>query len=242
MQKTESVENIFARAWTLFRANPVLLVPGLVVGLVAGLVVGLFAVRPPLDPNDYTAVIANAGRMAFAGAISFAVSILALLITQSYTVGMAGAAWERGTTSLADGAAAFKHDAGRLLGIVILLGIVGFIAAILTLGVGWIVVLFFAIYAIPAVVLDDRQPIKALQISFTIATKRFAPTLIIVAALFVIGLVVGLLVLPLAFVPFLGPIVAAIVSQAVVVYSTLVIVGEFLAAHRAPDIITGTPL
>lgn len=237
--QTDSVENLFARAWTLLRANPVLLVPGLVVGVVAGIVTGFFAVPAPADPNDYSGAIARAGAAAFSAAITLAVSILALLVTQSYTVGMAGAAWARGTASLADGAASFKEDAGRLLGTIVLLAVGGFVIGIFTFGIGWAVLLFFAIYAIPAVVLDNRDPIPALQLSFAIATKRFASTLIIVALLFVLALVVGLCMAPLAFLPFLGPIVAAIIGQAIVVYSTLVIVGEYLATHNAPDIIEG---
>ena len=96
--------------------------------------------------------------------------------------------------------------------------------------------MFFALYTIPAVVIGGLSPIAALQQSFSIATKRFVSTILIVLMLFVISIVVGLLALPLHVVPLLGPLIAAILTQAVVVYSTLVVVGEFLIVRESPDI------
>jgi hypothetical protein len=117
--QSDSVENIFARAWSLLAKNPVIIVPGLVVGLVAGIVQVAFAAHPQFvdasGNTDAVAAIAGAGRAAFSAAISIVVGVLAFLITQTYTTGMAGAAWLRGVTSLADGRASFREDAGRLL-------------------------------------------------------------------------------------------------------------------------------
>jgi hypothetical protein len=119
--------------------------------------------------------------------------------------------------------------------------VIGILAGIITLGIGWLVVLFFSIYVVPAVVLDNFGAIPAFRLSASIAMKRALSTISIIVLLFAIGLVLGLLTLPLAFIPFLGPIVAAIVSQAVTAYATLVIVGEYLQARRSPDIIAGGP-
>jgi len=168
--------------------------------------------------------------------------VLAFLVTQTYTTGMAGAAWQNGITTLTDGAASFREDAGRLFAAVVLVAAIGIVAGLITLGVGWFIVLFFAMYVVPAVVLDNYGAVPALKLSSTIATKRVLSTIIIIVMLFVIGLVLGLLLLPLAFIPFLGPIVTAIVSQSVTAYATLVIVGEYLSARRSPDIIAAGPL
>lgn len=229
-----TVENLFARSWDLLSKNPVILAPGIVVGILVGIV--QFMVTPAIDYNDPSTALGAAGRAVTAGLIMACVGVLAYLVTQTYTVGMAGKAWERGTTTLADGSAAFHEDAGRLLGALLVLFVIGAVLAVFTLGIGWIVFLFFAIYTVPAVILGNMGATTALQQSFSIATKRFVPTLIIVAMLFVIGLVAGIIALALHVVPLLGPIVAAILTQAIVAYSTLVIVGEYLAVRSAPDI------
>ncbi len=227
--QSDSVENIFARAWTLLTANPVIVVPGLIVGLVVGIINGAIAPHPqPGDPLPL-------GSLAVAASVSLALGILAFLVTQTYTTGMAGAAWQTGIASLDDGRAAFRQDAGRLLAAVLLIAVVGIAIAVITLGIGWFVVLFFAMYIVPAVVLENRGAAGAFRISATIARRRALSTIIIIVMLFVIGLVVGLLALPLHFVPFIGPIVVAIVTQAVTAYATLVIVGEYLSARRAAD-------
>ncbi|GAC1408212.1 MAG: hypothetical protein NVSMB64_16140 [Candidatus Velthaea sp.] len=233
--QTDSVENIFARAWSLLTKNPVILLPGIVVGIAVGIV--QFFVVPPLDYSGDLSTLNVAGR-AFGALIMLGVGVLAYLVTQGYTVGMAGAAWQKGTADLGDGAAAFQQDAGRLLGALLLLAAIGIVVAVLTFGIGWLIFLFFAIYTVPAVVLSNLSPTSALSQSFSISTKRFVPTLIIIALLFVIGLVAGVITLPLHFIPLLGPILGAIITQAIVAYSTLVVVGEYLSARNAPDITT----
>ncbi|MGD0471778.1 MAG: hypothetical protein ABSB70_00980 [Candidatus Velthaea sp.] len=241
--QSDSVENIFARAWSLLTKNPVIIVPGLVVGIVVGIIQALIAPHQQVvdASGDTVAAVAGAGRVVASATISAIVGVLAFLVTETYTTGMAGAAWQTGITSLADGRASFREDAGRLLAAVLLIAVVGIVAAVLTLGLGWLVVLFFSIYVVPAVVLDNYSAVPAFRLSASIAMKRALPTIIIIVLLFVIGLVLGLVLLPLAFIPFLGPLVTAIVSQAVTAYATLVIVGEYLNARRSPDIIAAGP-
>lgn len=238
--QSDSVENIFGRAWSLLTKNPIIIVPGLIVGVVVGIVQGLIV--PHYDPSDTAgpaaAILGGLSAVAAAG-VMLAVGVLAFLLTQTYTTGMAGAAWQTGRATLADGSSSFREDAGRLLAAVIFIAVIGIVAAVVTLGLGWFVVLFFALYAVPAVVLDNHGAIRAFRLSAMIATRRLGSTLIIIVLLLAIEIVVALLALPLAVIPFLGPIVLAVVSQAVTAYATLVIVGEYLAARRAPDIASG---
>ncbi len=241
--QSDSVENIFTRAWSLLAKNPVIIVPGLVVGLVVGIIQAALTPHPPVvdASGDAVAAVAGAGRTVAAATISVIVGIIAFLVTQTYTTGMAGAAWQNGITSLADGRASFREDAGRLLAAVLLIAVIGILAGVITLGLGWFVVLFFSMYVVPAVVLDNYGALPAFRLSAAIAMKRALSTIIIIVLLFAIGLVLAFLTLPLAFIPFLGPIVAALVSQAVTAYATLVIVGEYLSVRRAPDIIAAGP-
>ncbi len=244
--QTDSIENIFARAWSLLAKNPVIVVPGLVVGIVAGIVQA--ATLPVVAVSDGSGGVAvgtgwggGLGVLASA-AVSFAVVVLSFLITQTYTTGMAGAAWRSGSATLSDGSAAFREDAGRLLAAVVLVAAIGIVAALLTLGIGWFIVLFFGLYVVPAVVLDNYRAGPALQLSARIALRRLFATAAIIVILFVIGIVVRLLALPFAIVPFVGPIVLAVVSQAVTAYATLVIVGEYLRARNAADVVSGPVL
>ena len=240
---SDSVENIFARAWSLLTKNPIIIVPGLVVGVGVGIIEAVITPHPRFsDASGTVDALVGGVNMVAAAAISAAVSILAFLITQSYTTGMAGAAWQSGTATLADGSASFREDAGRLLAAVVLIALAGIVLGILTLGLGWLVVLFFAIYAVPAVVLDNFGAIPALRVSARIATRRLLTTIIIIVLLAVFALAVALLALPLASIPYLGPVVLAILSQAVTAYATLVIVGEYLSARNAPDIMPAGPL
>lgn len=237
--QSDSVENIFARAWSLLTKNPVIIVPGLVVGIVVGIIQILILPHPHVDASG--TYVPGGGGLFTAAAISVIVGVLAFLITQTYTTGMAGAAWQNGATSLADGSASFREDAGRLFAAILLVAVVGIVVGLVTLGLGWFLVLFFTMYVVPAVVLDNYSAVPALRLSATIATKRVLSTIIIIVMLFAIGLVLALLTVPLAFIPFLGPIVSAAVSQVITAYATLVIVGEYLNARRAPDVIAAGP-
>jgi hypothetical protein len=220
-----TVDNLFARAWDLLAKNPIIIVPGIIIGILAGIVnafaVGLFG-------------------LVLSAAVILAVGVFANLLNTSYTVGMAGAAWERGTATFADGSAAWNKDAGRLLAALFLIALIGIVLAVITFGLGWMVFLFFAIYAIPAVVLSGLGAVEALKQSFTIATKRFVPTLVIVAAIFVLSLIAAIIGGALHFIPFLGPIISAVIVQTVIAYTTLVIAGEYLATRNAPEIVAAS--
>ena len=246
--QTETIENIFARAWTLLARNPVIVVPGLIVGLLLGIFDGAMALSrrgallsATTGNVDPAALVAQSGQLLIAAALAIVAGIVAFLVTQTYTTGMAAAAWQNGTTTLAEGAASFREDAGRLLAAVLLVAVLGIVVGVFSLGLGWFVVLFFAIYLVPAVVIDNRGAISALRFSATIAFKRALTTFLIVLLVAVVGLVIGVVTLPLAFIPFLGPIVSAVITQAVTAYATLVIVGEYLNVRRSPDIIAAGP-
>ncbi len=58
------------------------------------------------------------------------------------------------------------------------------------------------------------------------------PTLIIAILIAVISFVLGLLTLPLHFIPFLGPIVSSVITQIVIAFAMLVIVGEYLSLRN----------
>ncbi len=242
MTQPPSVESVFSRAWELLSHNWIIIVPGVVIGLIVGIISGL------LTPHYYTAAdyqnnpqlaMASIGGAFIRGVLIAGVGILAYIATTAYTVGMAGAAWARGTTTLADGSAAFSERSGNILMTaigLILLGIVAAILAIPTLTLSLLAFWVFTLYAMPSAIIGNNPGFSSIGESFRIAAKRFVPTLIIAILIAVISFVLGLLTVPLHFIPFLGPIISSIITQIVIAFAMLVIVGEYLSLRNAGTI------
>jgi hypothetical protein len=215
MTQPPSVESVFSRAWTLLSSNWIIIVPGIVIGLIVGIINGLLA------PHTYTAAEYQN------------------IATTAYTVGMAGAAWARGTTTLADGSAALSQRSSNIvmtaIGL-ILLGIVAAVLALPTVTLSLLAFWIFTLYSMPSAVIGNNPGFSSITESFRIATKRFVPTLIIAIVIAVISFVLGLLTLPLHFIPFLGPILSSVITQVVIAFAMLVIVGEYLSLRNAGGI------
>ncbi len=245
MTTPQPVESVFSRAWELLTRNWIIIVPGIVIGLIVGVIAGL------LTPHVYTAAdyqnnpglaMAQVGGAFVRGMLIAGVGVLGYIATTAYTVGMAGAAWERGTTTLADGSAAFQDRAGNILMTaigLILLGIVAAILALPTITLSLLAFWIFTLYAMPAAVIGNQPGFSAIGQSFQIATKRFVPTLIIAILIAVISFVLGLLTLPLHFIPFLGPIISNVITQTVIAFAMLVIVGEYLNLRNQGAVVPG---
>jgi hypothetical protein len=240
-----TVENVFARAWDLLTRNWPIVIPGIVVGLVVGIISGLLDMT---QPDTYGQPTGAGMSFAFgfgsfvAGLVLAVVAVAGNIVTQCYTVGMAGAAWRTGTTTLSDGARAVNEDAGNVLIAAIYLFLLGILAVILapfTLFLSIFAFYLFTLYTIAAAVVGNRRGMDALRESFAIARARFGTTLIIGILLALLQLVGRLIAHVFSYAPLLGPIVAAIIAQVVIAYAVLVIVGEYLvlrpgAAGAAP--------
>jgi hypothetical protein len=242
MTQPPSVESVFSRAWTLLSSNWIIIVPGIIIGLIVGIVNGLLA------PHAYSAqdyanhpelAMAAAGSLFIRGILAAAVGVLGYIATTAYTVGMAGAAWARGTTTLADGSAALSERSSNILMTAIGLILIGIVAAILALPTVTLSLLafwIFTLYAMPSAVIGNNPGFSSIGESFRIATKRFVPTLIIAILIAVISFCLGLLTLPLHFIPFLGPIISSVITQVVIAFAMLVIVGEYLSLRSSGGI------
>ena len=225
----QNVESTFSRSWDLLMKNGIIIVPGLVIGFVVGVIDYFLA--------PHTEYIAGYGvttwwAAASASILLILVNLAGVILSQCYTTGMAGAAWQRGTANLSDGTRAFERDASNVLIALIGLFIAFVIAAILalpTLGISALLYFYFFIYTFPAAIIGERQGFAAMGDSFRIAARRVAPTLIVTIMLAIIIFAGHFIGGVLHFIPMIGPIVAAIVVQLVLAYVTLVVVGEYLA-------------
>ena len=236
--QTQSFENVFARSWQLLTRNWIIIVPGIVVGLIVGVVNDVLV--PPQtygDPTTTGGIVSHGLAGAVGGMIAGAVGIAGFVITQCYTVGMAGAAWVRGRTSLGDGASALRDDATNVLGTAIGLFVLGVIAVVLalpTIGISLVIYYLFMLYAIPSAVVGNHGGLSAIGESVAITRAKFGTTLIIGIVLGVIAALAGVVALAFAFAPLLGPVIAAVISQIVVAFSSLVVVGEYFNLRGAP--------
>ncbi|MDQ6941823.1 MAG: hypothetical protein M3169_04810 [Candidatus Eremiobacteraeota bacterium] len=212
--------------------------PGIVIGLIVGIISGLLTPHYYSSAdyqNDPGLAMANLGGAFVRGILVAGVGVLGYIATTAYTVGMAGAAWQRGTTTLADGSAAFQERSSNIVMTAIGLIGIGIVAAILalpTLTLSLLAFWVFTLYAMPAAVIGNAPGFSSIAESFRIAAKRFVPTLIIAILIAVISFVLGLLTLPLHFIPFLGPIVSSVITQIVIAFAMLVIVGEYLSLRN----------
>ena len=146
--RAQSVEGVFGRSWQLLTHNWVLIVPGLIIGIVVGLAQAVFGT--PGDQSSGGSLAGAAGAFV-ANIVLTVIALLGAIANTAYTTGMAGAAWERGTTTLDDGAAAFDADAGNVFVATIGLFVLGIVAAILalpTLGLSFLAFYVFFIYTI----------------------------------------------------------------------------------------------
>lgn len=239
----QPVENVFARAWELLTHNWIIIVPGLIIGLIVGAISWALAPHGYYDTSDTTALGPSLGR-ASRGFILGVVAIVAGIANQAYTVGMAGAAWERGTATFADGSASFREDAGRIvttaIGLIVL-GIVAAFLAPLTIGLSILAFYVFTLYSMPAAIVGNRPGFSSIGESYAIARARFVPTLILAVMIVVIMLIGWLVSLPLLFIPLLGPIIQDCIIEAVVAYVTLCVVGEYLNLRAAAVIPPASP-
>jgi hypothetical protein len=213
----------FAGSLRLLARNPAIVVPGLVAGALSSVVTTLLEPADPLQSTIYTRLL------------QLVVQLLAAILSIAFTTGMADAAWSAGRAAFRDGARAFQRDAGHVFVAMLVLFAIAFVAAVLaayTLSLSLLVLVFYCIYTMPAAVVGERPGFHAVGESIEIAFRRPRTTLLVVAGIGLIAFGMGALAELVHGVPFVGPLVAAIVIQAVIAYFTLVIVGEYRALRQ----------
>jgi hypothetical protein len=200
----------------------------LIIGVIVGFAQGLFGNS---GDDSSTGSLASSLGQAVAQIVLIVITLVGAIANTAFTTGMAGAAWERGTATLADGKRAFERDSGHIFVAMVGLFVLGLVAAILavpTLGLALLAYLLFFIYTMPAAVVGERRGFDALAESARITTKRFWTTLIVVVLIGVIAVAAWFIILALRWAPFIGPLIGAILDEIAIAYFTLVVVGEYL--------------
>jgi hypothetical protein len=139
---------------------------------------------------------------------------------------------------LSDGAAVFARNGLQAFLALLLLMLLGIVAAALivpTFGISVLLYMTFMLYAMPGVLVGNRGALDAIVESIGIAWRSFGVTLTVVLLIIALAIAAGWLGVLLANVPFLGSIVGWVVMEVVVAYATLVVVGEYLQLGSPAD-------
>lgn len=234
------MKEIFLHALVLLRRNWIIVLPSLVVGLIAAAVAAVLSSAGYLSWGffgDLNAQGPGAFWLFFATIVAFGLRIFGALVVIAFTTGMAGAAWARGTATLADGFAAFKRDGVQVLIAIVLLFLIGLVAAALvvpTFGISLLAYMLFMIYTMPAVVVGDRPAQDALVDSIRLAAQNFGVTLALVVLIVVLAVIGGVIGDAAGRIPFLGEALSWILMEVVVAYVMLVVVGEYVKLRERP--------
>jgi hypothetical protein len=249
-----SLETVLSGSWTLFRRNWIVTLPmvfvtiGLFVALVIVVVVaavsGLATTTAKGVPSPGFVAALAVGYL-----ICLALFAFAAIAATGATYGMADAAWERGTATFADGAAAMRTRTGALF-----VAIIGFVAAgvvmlillIPTLGLAMLALPVVTMYVFPAVVCGGFGGFDAFRESWRLVRRYLGTSaiavLILLAIQYLITMVMYVGILPLEIgigaatsgssrVPNLGLVIPLFVLFGVVMVLMVVFLYAFAAYH-----------
>jgi hypothetical protein len=233
------MREIFRGAWVLLARNPIIVLPSIVVGVASAALDHVLAASG-VASWDFFANLDAQGSGAFwlffGTIVEFGIRILGALIAIAFTVGMAGAAWMHGRTTLADGMASLRRDGFQAFLALVVLFLIGLAAAALlvpTFGLSVLAYMVFFLYTMPAVVVGERSAAEAVVESIQLAARNFGVTLAVVALIIVLAVAGGVAGDALGRLPLLGTIVGWIVMEVVVAYAMLVMVGEYVRLPKS---------
>jgi hypothetical protein len=233
------MSEIFRGAWLLLKRNPVIVLPSIVVAVISAALENALAASG-IASWDFFANLDAQGSGAFwlffGTIVEFGIRILGALIAIAFTVGMAGAAWEHGRATLADGLAALRRDGFQALLALVVMFVIGLAAAALlvpTFGLSVLAYMVFLLYTMPAVMVGNRSAADAVVESIQLAAKNIGVTLTVVVLIVVLAIAGGVAGDAIGRLPLLGTIIGWIVMEAVVAYAMLVIVGEYVRLPKS---------
>ena len=216
-----AVEALLNQSWLLFRKNWIVALPPVIgtvivalgvaplLAAVAFAVVGAIRV-PHVVPASAGWSIGLGSGAAFAigigVAVAFAISVAVSLYSVAASYGMADAAWSRGTTTLADGWAAFRRRSGALsvAGLAVFgVALAALLLALPTLGLSLFAFPLVTLYVVPSVVAGGRGGFAAVGESFRLVRRSLGRSVVVLLVQITISYVLvylaELAILPVIF-------------------------------------------
>lgn len=157
---------------------------------------------------------------------AFIVAVIALLLgflAYAMTVAMADEALSKGSTTFDTGMEKAKASLVNVLIASVLVGIVVGIGFVLLVIPG-LVAIFFLIFTLPAIVLDDLGAVDGMKRSYEIVKSNIGDVIILIVAIFGLGVVMAIISGIINLVPMLGQLVSMLLSGAFGGYLTVVLV------------------
>jgi len=194
------------------KRNPSLFIPTVAVGIISFLLTLFF-----LEGSAATVAVtkgnvspSSLGQILGGTALVLAVTALLGLIASAVTIGMAGEAITRGATSLDNGLNAVKQTLGPVVAASVLLCFIIGVGFMLFIIPG-LVALFFLLFTLPGVVLDRNGAVAAVKRSIGIVKANMSDVVVLFVAILIIWIAFTIAQLILNFIPFLGPLVSALI-------------------------------
>lgn len=241
MTASMGVGATFGRAWNVLRRNWIIVVPAIVVGIAGAAAAKVLSDAGVLSWSffgDMNAQGPGAFWLFLETIVAIGLRMVATVVAIAFTTGMAAAAWTSGTARFADGAAAFRRNGMQAFFALVLLTVLGLVAAALavpTFAISVLAYLIFLLYAMPGVLVGNRGATDAVIESIALAWRSFAVTLAVVLLIIALAIAGGIAGNLLARLPFVGDALGWIVMEAVVAYAAVVVVGEYLQLRPIPD-------
>jgi len=218
----EGLGDLFSRAADFCSSNPVVFVPPILSGIISaiiGLILGVSAfgmfrgIRPPVRPTGPFAPTPSLyGFLAITALASIAIMVISLIFS-GWTIAMVKHGIEE---NFIDMSASFSYTLSKLASLLvasILVGIIIGIGLILCVIPGLIAAILLAL-TLQAVIVDDYGAVESLSVSYGVVKENFFDVLIVVIVQFVVIAI-------FSFIPYVGAILAGLVSAYFTVLLTL---------------------
>lgn len=207
------------------KKNVLIFVPTVIVGIISFLlaIILLGGSAATMAVKGDSIPMSTMGAMMGGATLVLTATALLGLIACAMTIGMAQEALTKGGTSLNTGLDMVKRTLIPVIIASILLCIIIGIGFMLLILPG-LVALFFLLFTLPAIVLDNFGAVDAIKKSIDIVKANMSDTLILLVALIVIWILFAIVRYFLNFIPLLGPLVGAFLGGIVSGYITIVIV------------------
>lgn len=231
--------------FSLLFKNWTLAVPTAVVSLIAAsffvfMLAGAFAAfagagaMGAMNPQAALSLIASSGVMLLIG---FIVIVLLSLLANAIVVAAAENVWHGGNPDLADGFSKGLSKLPQLLVLFLIGAVIGFFVVLLMfvlIGIPIAIILgFFFMYTLPAIVVGNRGTIEAMRESWNLVRANFGPSAMAFLGVVVVNIIGAIIRNLFHAIPLLTVIVWFVVGGLIAAYSALVAV-RFYDLLRSP--------
>lgn len=216
------------------RSNPIILVPILgatvLIALLSLILVG--SLVPHVGPMNSRMVVSPDEAIGFAGMaigrliVLMIVGSIAGLIAHGMTVLMADDAIEGRDVHLSTSWQRVRERIVPLLIASVVVGILVSLGMVLLVLPG-VIVAFFLMFSIVALMLNELAPLNAIGKSFTTVKSHLAATFVFFLVMIALGVLIGIVNFVLGLIPILGAILTVVVSSAYASFLSVFVVAVY---------------